>query len=294
MAPADAPTPLGFDVVRHGFDRTQVTQHIMNLESNLRLLTSDRDNALAQVAELNVRIESLHSEVAKLRDRADATLAMRPATTKSEVYEELRVLVDVTRAEAKQITARAQASAEQTFASVQKASAALRNRYETLVADLEAQESQLKAEHEAAFSETKTQIERMAAEAEQRRSRFGEQAEQQHRQVEQEFAAAMAARQAALDKEVADRKSASEAQAAKVLADANADAERRTKEADRKVTQLTTLRQRVSERLRETGELLTKSSTLLEPQESEAEIVDGTPPPQQQATTPMTKPAVSS
>jgi hypothetical protein len=266
MAPADAPIPLGFDVVRHGFDRGQVQQHVANLESNLRLLTADRDAARAEVAALTREVNALRAQ------QADKTV---PLTGTKEVHEQLRVMLEVTRAEAASITGQAQAAAEKSFAAAQKAATALRSRYEFLVADLEAQQVQMQSEHAAAMEELRGQLTQASTAAETRRRRFGEEADAQHMQVEQEFASAMAARQAALDQEVAARRDESEKEAARLVHDARVDAQRRTSEADHKVNQLTTLRQRVSERLRETGQLLTQSSTLLEPLDTEADVISG-------------------
>ncbi|MCE7008637.1 hypothetical protein LWC34_38360 [Kibdelosporangium philippinense] len=273
MAPADAPIPLGFDVVRHGYDRAQVQQHVTNLESNLRRLTADRDNARAQSAELSRQMEAMRAELTKLHAQVNG--ATQPMKQADEVHKQLRVMLEVTRAEALEITARAQAAAEQTFATAQQASSALRSRYEFLVADLEAQQVQMQAEHKAALEKTRAQLTQMSAEAEQRRSTFGEQADAQHRQVEQEFESAMAARRAALDQEIADRRISSKREADKLVADATSEADRRTTEAQQKIDQLTGLRQRVSERLRETGQLLSQSSNLLEPLDTEADIITG-------------------
>ncbi|ALG06559.1 hypothetical protein [Kibdelosporangium phytohabitans] len=273
MAPADAPIPLGFDVVRHGFDRAQVQQHIANLESNLRRLTADRDNARAQAAEQTRQIDAMRAELNQLSQQV--TGSTQPIKTVDEVHKQLRVMLEVTKAEALEITARAQAAADKTFATAQQASAALRSRYEFLLADLEAQQTQLQTEHKAALEQARADLNRMSTDAEDRRSKFGEQADAQHRQVEQEFESAMAARRAALDQEIAERRITSQREAEKLVSDATAEANRRTTEAQQKIDQLASLRQRVSERLRETSQLLTQSSTLLEPLDTEADIISG-------------------
>jgi colicin import membrane protein len=265
MATADASSPFGFDLVRHGYERGQVNQHVANLESNLQLLMADRDAARAQVAELTRQVNQL---------REQATGVTQPVP---DVHKELKVLLEVTKAEAAEITARAQAAAEQTFASSQQAAAKLRGRYEFLVADLEAQQTQMHKEHIDALERVQAELKKMAAEAEARRSKFGEEADRQHMQVEQEFESAMAARRAALEQEIAQRRASSEQQAATLVSEATADAQRRTAEADEKVNKLSTLRQRVSERLRETGQLLNQSSGLLEPLEAEGDIISGKP-----------------
>jgi chromosome segregation ATPase len=266
MATADASNPHGFTVARHGYDREQVRHHVGNLENNLRLLTSDRDAARAELAKVTRDLNALRAQL------ADTTQPVMPG---KEVHEQLRVMLEVTRKEAAAITAQAQSAAEQAFSAAQKAAAALRSRYEFLVSDLEAQQVQMQAEHAAAMDQLRAQLEQMSSDAETRRRRFGEEADAQHLQVEQEFTSAMTARQAALDQEVASRRETSEKEAARLIREATADAQRRTAEADEKVNQLTTLRQRVSERLRETGQLLTQSSTLLEPLDTEADVISG-------------------
>jgi colicin import membrane protein len=273
MAPADAPMPLGFDVVRHGYDRTQVQKHVSTLEANLRKLTADRDSAHAQVTALTQQMEALRAQVGELREHATGRTV--PLQANEEVHKQLRVMLEVTRAEAAEITARAQAAAEQTFASAQKTATTLRGRYELLIAELEAQQSQMQAEHAEVLEAQRKQLAEMSAQAEARRRRFGEQADAQHQQVEQEFEASMTARRATLDQEVADRRLTSQREAHKLVSDATAEAGRRTREAQAKIDQLTRLRQRVSERLRETSELFTKSSNLLEPVENEADIIAG-------------------
>src|SRR5947208_7165641 len=148
MAPADDPHSHGFDVVRHGFDRAQVQQRIQTLESNLRLLTADRDAARAEVAALTRELNAL---------RQEATVPVSSGG-RDTVHAELRTMLDVTRAEAARITAHAQELAEHTFESAQKAAAALRSRYEFLVADLEAQQSQMQSEHSAAMEQIRNHL----------------------------------------------------------------------------------------------------------------------------------------
>src|SRR5688572_19643494 len=106
MAPADAPLPLGFDVVRHGYDRAQVQKHVSNLESNMRMLTADRDSARSQVGALTQQVEALRYELAA--QRAEATGTTQPLKATDDVHNQLRVMLQVTRAEAAEITARAQ------------------------------------------------------------------------------------------------------------------------------------------------------------------------------------------
>ncbi|OEV05695.1 hypothetical protein AN216_01635 [Streptomyces oceani] len=48
-------SPFGFDVVRRGYDREQVDDHV-------RKLVADHDSALARITSLEKRIEELHLE----------------------------------------------------------------------------------------------------------------------------------------------------------------------------------------------------------------------------------------
>ena len=260
---------------RHGFDRAQVQQHIANLEANLRLLTADRDSALSQMAAMTGELDSARAEAAELRARTGDL--SQSADNADEVHDRLRVMVDVTRAEAAEITARAQAAAELTWADAQRSADALRQRYEAVIADLEAAQAEMRAEHAASLARTRTETERMAAEAEQRRAQLGERAEQEYRRVEQEFQESMRLRRAELDREIADRHAASVAEAERIVRAATEEANRRTEWANHKLRELADLRLQVAQRLRETSTLLAKSNSLLEPHESEAELMGADP-----------------
>ena len=51
--------PLGsaFDVVRRGYDRSQVDEHLERVDADLRILAADRDAAVAKAAELSKQVD---------------------------------------------------------------------------------------------------------------------------------------------------------------------------------------------------------------------------------------------
>jgi colicin import membrane protein len=269
------PSARGFDVVRHGFDRNQVRQHISSLESNLRLLNADRDSALSQVSNLSSQLDEARTEIAQLRARVDELC--KPAKISDDVHDRLRVMVNVAKAEAAEITARAQSVAEQTWTNTQRAATVLRNRYEALLAELDQQQAELRSAHASSMDRAMAEADQIVADVQQRRELLGEAAEAEYQRIEREFHDEMTRRRADLDQEVAQRHEASVTEAERMVREATEEANRRTEWADQKMRDLAALRDTVSDRLRQTSQLLAESSALLEPHESEVELMDGEP-----------------
>jgi DivIVA domain-containing protein len=65
------PLGTGFDVVRRGYDRGQVEEHLDRVEADLRILTADRDAAVAQAAELARALDHHRAHVEDLRAQVD-------------------------------------------------------------------------------------------------------------------------------------------------------------------------------------------------------------------------------
>lgn len=271
------PSNHSFDVVRHGFDRTQVRQLVTSLEAGLRQSNADRDSARSNLSSLTDQLTTAQKEIQQLRERVNELCT--PAQVSEDVHDRLRVMVDVTKAEAAEIAARAQSVAEQTWTSTKDAAAALRQRYDTLLAELESQETELRTAHAAAMEHAAAEVKRIAEETQRRRVQLGEQAETEYQRIEREFTESMTLRRASLDSEIAERQEASIAEADRVLRQATDEANRKSDWADGKIRQLQSLRDSVSERLQQTSRLLAESSALLEPDGSELEILadDSTP-----------------
>src|SRR5699024_5675880 len=68
-----------FSVVRRGFDRDQVSEHIRRLEAELRLTATDRDAAAAQSADLAAQLDDARDEIDQLHEEIDR-LSVPPTT----------------------------------------------------------------------------------------------------------------------------------------------------------------------------------------------------------------------
>ncbi|SDN97860.1 hypothetical protein [Lentzea jiangxiensis] len=65
------PLHAGFDVVYRGFHRRQVVEHIEGLEEQLRFTSLDRDEALAQAADLRKLLEMTRQDLEEARTRIE-------------------------------------------------------------------------------------------------------------------------------------------------------------------------------------------------------------------------------
>ncbi|MEJ2885599.1 DivIVA domain-containing protein [Actinomycetospora aeridis] len=94
------PLGTGFDVVRRGYDRGQVEEHLDRVEADLRILTADRDAAVAQATELARALDHHRAHVEDLRAQVDRLSA--PPDTMEGLSERLqrmlRLAQDETRA----------------------------------------------------------------------------------------------------------------------------------------------------------------------------------------------------
>lgn len=82
------PLGTGFDVVRRGYDRGQVEEHLDRVEADLRILTADRDAAVAQATELARALDHHRAHVEDLRAQVDRLSA--PPDTMEGLSERLQ------------------------------------------------------------------------------------------------------------------------------------------------------------------------------------------------------------
>jgi len=82
------PLGTGFDVVRRGYDRGQVEEHLDRVEADLRILTADRDAAVAQATELARALDHHRAYVEDLRAQVDRLSA--PPDTMEGLSERLQ------------------------------------------------------------------------------------------------------------------------------------------------------------------------------------------------------------
>ncbi|MEJ2865468.1 DivIVA domain-containing protein [Actinomycetospora flava] len=148
------PLGTGFDVVRRGYDRGQVEEHLDRVEADLRILTADRDAAVAQATELARALDHHRAHVEDLRAQVDRLSA--PPDTMEGLSERLQRMLRLAQDETRSMRDEA-------------ADAARRIREE---ADEYARRTMNGADEHAR---------KTAAEAEQRARRTVEQAEEQAR-----------------------------------------------------------------------------------------------------------------
>ncbi|WP_372664869.1 hypothetical protein [Amycolatopsis kentuckyensis] len=141
------PLPESFALTLRGYDRDQVDERIDELLTEIRLLTADRDAAVAEAETLARRLEQARSDNAALRARADR-LCRTPADP-AAVGDRVRQLLELAHAEADGVVAAAR----------QRAAAIVREAEETAARKLddararaagEADYARRRAEHLAA------------------------------------------------------------------------------------------------------------------------------------------------
>ncbi|MFC4002803.1 cell division protein DivIVA [Prauserella oleivorans] len=270
------PLRRDFTQAWHGFDRNQVLQYVDHLEAQLQRIMADRDTARAQNTTLSRELEVARREVARLQQRVDEL--KKPPERMEDLDERMQRTIELANTRAAEIVGRAEEAATKTWAESGEVSKKLHERYMKLLETLDSHADALQREHTEALAATKAEVERMTTEAVRRRERLDAEAEQKRRTIEREFDAKMKAERAALEKHVADTKTASKnaaerriaeataeakrlvdeatAKAKKLVDDATADAHRRTTEANATVERLTKIRDEARARLKAAEEAL--------------------------------------
>ncbi|MGH3450401.1 MAG: cell division protein DivIVA, partial [Haloechinothrix sp.] len=238
-----------FDHVWNGFDRNQVREHLESIQSDLQRLITERDNALSQLTTLSQQLESARAENGKLAERVEE-LSMPPKDLE-DLDQRMQRVGHLAYLKADEITARAQTATEENWKVTAQASIALRERYRSLLKELDVHAEAMHAEHRAALEETREEVQRLTVEAVRRRDRLDADAEHKRRGIEQDFDAHMASQRSALEKYIADQRTASKNHAQRRIAEATTEAQHRiadaTKEADRRTSEADSIIDRLAE-----------------------------------------------
>jgi cell division septum initiation protein DivIVA len=256
------PLRTDFDRTWRGYDTRQVREYVLGVETELRLLISDRDAAAANAEDLARQLEELRTENDRLREKVD-----RVARTPIEpdgLSERLLRMVELAEEESAEITERARASAERSWAAAEKAGRRLRERHEKLVAELDARRREMAEEHDQLMARTRAEVETMNRQAAESRRKLEEQAARRRKQIESDFAQAMAARRANAMQTIAERERDAKEQARCQVADAAAKAADMLERAQGKVDVLEDLRSRTTKGLQTTLKLLADATPLLQ------------------------------
>ncbi|MEV4058290.1 M protein [Amycolatopsis sp. NPDC049688] len=195
-----ARTQPGFDLAWRGFQRAQVTEYVEWAEAEIRRLTAERDAA-------SRRGQALAEENRELRVKIDR-ISMTPIPADA-LQERSRRMIELTREEAAEITAQATETAERIRREAEAEAVRLTEKERRLVAEAEAEQARQRAEHE----------EFMRA-AEQRRRELDEAAAHRRAELEEDHTRAMTVRRADAMRELAEQEAAARAKADQLVATA--------------------------------------------------------------------------
>ncbi|WP_199439243.1 chromosome segregation protein [Umezawaea beigongshangensis] len=218
------PLGSGFDIVKRGYDRAQVEDHLERLDSDLRLLAADRDAAVSQTNDLARQLEAARSEMTELRTSVDR-LSL-PPTTLEGLSERLQRMLRLAQDEANEIKARAEAEGGHIRTKAENEASALRARYEKLLAELDHRRGEMEAEHRGVLEKARSEAAEIVGASRTAAETLERESEQRRTTVEEDFEIAMAARRGEAMRTLAQQEAASKAEAERRLREATDEAAR--------------------------------------------------------------------
>lgn len=268
--------PLGsiFDTVRRGYDRKQVDEHLDRVDADLRILTADRDAAVARAAELGKQVENQRVQLVN-NEREMARLAASPATMEG-MGDRLQRMLRLAQDEAAEIRSRAEAEASELMVRAEADGGVLRDRYQRLIAELDHRRTAMEEEHRSVMERSKVEADKIVSEAAERARQSEAETTARRVQAEEDFDIAMSARRTDAMRALAEHEATSKAEAERRVASATEEAGRRLREAteastrmvteaEAEVDRLHTLRARVSLQLRQVRTVLAEAIEAVEP-----------------------------
>jgi cell division septum initiation protein DivIVA len=222
------PLGAGFDIMKRGYSRVQVEEHLERLDGELRLLAADRDAAVSQAADLARQLEQSRSEIDNLRGQVER-LAL-PPTTLEGLSERLQRMLRLAQDEAAETKARAEAEAEHIRAKGEADANSLRQQFEQKLAELENRKAQMESEHRTLIDTSRKEIADSSAAAEAERNRLDSESEQRRTTVEEDFEIAMASRRTESMRALAEQEATSKSEAERRVREATEEANRRRHE----------------------------------------------------------------
>src|SRR5215211_3504842 len=268
--------PLGsdFDVVRRGYDRGQVDEHLDRLDADVRILAADRDAAVARAAELAKQVENQRAQIVN-GERELARMAAAPANMES-MSERLQRMLRLAQDEATEIRARAETETAEMMARAEADGGALRDRYQRLIAELEERRAGLEAEQSAVLEQARAEANKIVTEATEQARQIEAESAARRQQVEEDFDIAMSARRTKAMRALAEQEATSKAEAERRVTAATSEANRRLREATEasqsmvvgaraEADRLRALRDQVSAQLRQVRSVLAEATEAFEP-----------------------------
>ncbi|MFI5588024.1 M protein [Amycolatopsis sp. NPDC051758] len=239
-----ARTEPGFDLAWRGFHRAQVAEYVAWAEAEISRLTAERDSARR-------RAESLAEGNRELRVKIDRI--SRTPIEPDALQERSRRMIELTREEATEITARATETAERIKREAELEAVRLTEKEREVLALAEAERERQRAEHEE-----------FVRAAEQRRRELDEAAAHRRARQEEDHTRAMTLRRAAAMRELAEQEAAARAKADQLVTDAAQRGEALVGAAEREVTALTEVRDKLHASLTGCRELLAQAAVALD------------------------------
>lgn len=283
------PLHRNFAQARHGFDRNQVRQYVEYVENEVRQLLSERDAALTNASATSQELEDARSQNDELRARVDELNG--PPETMEDLDERMQRAITVANERAADIVNRAQVAAEEHWQRTVEESQKLRERYSSLLSQLESHAEALHNEHEQMLDTTRSEVSELTEHAVTRRAQLDGEAEQRRRDVEQDFDETVRAQREEMDNYIAEQHSSAKSEAEQRIAEARTEAkrlvdeakaesshrlneatteaERLSNEAQAESDRLGKLHQQARERLRKAEEVLAGGDDALAPLDGE-------------------------
>ena len=255
-----ARTQPGFDLAWRGFQRAQVVEYVEWAEAEIRRLTGERDTAARRAA-------AFAQENRELRVKIDRI--SRTPIAPDALQERSRRMIELTREEATEITARATENAERIKREAELEAVRLTEKEHEALAAAEAERERQRTEHEELLRAT-----------EQRRRELDEAAAHRRAQQEEDHTRAMTVRRADAMRELAEQDTAARTKADRLVAEATQRGESLVTAAEREVAALTEVRDKLYASLTGCRSLLTEAAVALD---------DRPAPFDPEATLPMSK-----
>lgn len=216
------PLGAGFDVAKRGYSRAQVDEHLERLDADLKMLTADRDAAIAQAGDLARQLEIARGEIADLRGQVDRLA--QPPTSVEGLSERLQRMLRLAQDESADTRARAEAEAGHIRAKAETDASAMRARYEQLLTELDLRRKEMEAEHRKVLEDARAQAKEITDKAEAERTKLDTESSDRRTKVEEDFEIAMASRRTEAMRVLAEQEAASKAEAARRVQEATQDA----------------------------------------------------------------------
>jgi chromosome segregation ATPase len=273
-----------FDIVRRGYDCSQVDYQLEQLRADLQIAVADRDAGAAQAAELTRTLEAARGEIDDLRAQLKRLAA--PPTTIEGMSERVVRMLQTAQDEAAQIIAKATTVAAETRADAEREAEELRSRYEQMIEEAQRRRSTMEAEHERATADARRRGEEIIALAQQRADRLDAESAARRHQVEEDFDITMSARRRDATRELAQEEASSKTEAKRRVDEATDVARRLVTEADqtavaqvqeatRRVEALRTLRRQLAGQLQSVSSKLDEAMRHLSPAPDEDDVLTG-------------------